>query len=230
MSKHTITTELKWDIHNAFNDIIDLKLITKDEKSTIPETHTKKLVKIERWLTKLNYILNKIDAIEKELLPTIEAEFQYHFESLDLVKLSFFRPKIKNLFIELQLHLTQTQIGTIGIDFETLVNLGEAAEVIALIGDSALDLAAAQYFWEPKLSDAGNITKKRSQMVSNENLAKACDHLNLYAYAIPSMAANQFSKEETIEHVKSTLVEALYGIIYIEKGIDAVFKALIVIK
>jgi len=159
----------------------------------------------------------------------LEKTFQYQFESTELVKLIFFRPSVKSLFNELKMYFDQAESEKV-LDFETLSNLGEVAEVMALIGDSALGLAAAQLFWEPKIARIGNISERRAGLVSNENLAKACDRLSLYEYRIHNEPEVPEVKEETIQHVKGTLMEALYGIIYTEKGIDAVFDALIAIK
>lgn len=230
MSEHYIASKLKWDIHGVFNDFEKLKDLLEDERNELPEESSKKRGKLERWLNELNDILNKLDYIEKILISSIEKAFQYRFNSPDLVKLIFFQPSVNNLFSELEIHLNQTQAKTINVDYNTLSNFAEAAKVLALIGDSALDLAVAQLFWESKIARAGNISQKRASLVSNENLAKACDRLNLYDHRIRREAPIPPTKDELVHHVKATLIEAIYGIIYTEKGIETVFDALVAIK
>ena len=229
MSEHYIAKKLKWDIYGAFDGIPDIKKVLEEELAQIPKEHSRKWAKVVRWLAQVTDVLKKLEYIEKILIPKIMDAFHYEFESPDLVKVIFFQPSIKKLFDELVIHFNANEI-KVGADFEVLCNIGEAAKVMALLGDSTLGLAAVQAYWEAKISRVGNISQKRAALVSNENLARTCERLDLYDYRIHDTFDQEPQNEEKIAHVKGTLIEGIYGIIYAEKGIDAVFDALIAIK
>ncbi|MDD1777194.1 MAG: hypothetical protein LUQ65_03425, partial [Candidatus Helarchaeota archaeon] len=190
---------MKWDVHGVFDDIALLKEQLESDKSDIPASNTHDTRKLARWIGLLTEILNKMEHIESILIPKLEKAFQYQFESKELVTLSFFRPSIKNLFSELKLYFDQKPSQKYLSDFETWLNLADAAETLALIGDSALGLAAAQLFWDSKIARIGNITQLRADLVSNENLAKTCDRLSLYEYRIHNEPTVQDVKDETIQ-------------------------------
>jgi ribonuclease-3 len=98
--------------------------------------------------------------------------------------------------------------------FAELINLSEMSKVLALVGDAVISSAVLQHLWEPHLGDAGKITQRKAEIVSNEHMAKLCDKWGLYEYRI-HFDPDTTSKSE-IDHDKGTLLEAIYGIIYIE--------------
>ena len=229
MSIHYIS-KLKWDIHGVFDQLKILKENVKEEIHNLSLEPTKIIKKFSKWLEDINDILNKIEYIDKVLINNIEKQFEFKFQSRDLIKLIFFQPSIKNLFDEINLHYKQNNKEIANINFASLSKLGDAARVMALIGDSAIGLASAQLFWDSQLSSIGTITEKRQNLVKNENLARTCDQLGLYQYRIHQDTNLERSKSKSINHNKGTLIESIYGIIYAEKGIEAVFEALIAIK
>ena len=57
----------------------------------------------------------------------------------------------------------------------------------------------------------------------NRNMARLCDKWDFYENWIHLfLPTAPESKDETINHVKGKIIEAIYGIIYLEAGIDAV--------
>ncbi len=101
-------------------------------------------------------------------------------------------------------------------DLVLLSSSGETSKVLALLGDAALDLAIVETHWETSVDRVGDLTRKRSEFVKNENLAKICDHLKLYDYRLRKLKAQEKSQIKEIIHLKGTLVEAIIGIIYME--------------
>jgi dsRNA-specific ribonuclease len=55
---------------------------------------------------------------------------------------------------------------------ETCLSVDKAAKVLALIGDAAISLALIQILWQPNISNVGELSTRRSEYASNENLAK----------------------------------------------------------
>ena len=94
------------------------------------------------------------------------------------------------------------------------------AKTLALVGDAAISMAVLHHLWKPDVETVGHLTQKRSEIVSNENLSQMCDKLQLFEYRIHFDPPTQ-TKSET-EHIKGTLIEAVYGIMYIRYGLERV--------
>ncbi len=132
-----------------FEDIGVLEKKLQVDIQEYPKQHQKKVHKLTKWLSQISDILQKLRAIETDLSPKIEEAFQYQFQSADLVKILFFQLSIQTVFKDLENYFEQSRVRNLA-DFETLCHLPNAGQVLALLGDSALDLAVAQLFWESK--------------------------------------------------------------------------------
>lgn len=108
--------------------------------------------------------------------------------------------------------------------------MDEVARVLALIGDAAISLALVQILWQPNISNVGELTIKRAEFASNENLARICDKWDLYDHRIHFDPNKYDTKDVKINHVKGTIVEALFGVIYIENGLDQVISSIVALK
>ena len=112
------------------------------------------------------------------------------------------------------------------IELTELASSGDAAVVLALIGDAALDLALVQTLWDSSLSKTGELTEKRKKFASNENLAIYCDEWGLYSsrlYRLQNIP-DEKTKKETVEHVKGTLVESIFGVVYLEFNLKELLR------
>ncbi len=197
-------------------DRLDLltKMVLSSQINT-PKNNTRLLTKLERWLQEIGLIQESLRRIEEELVPNIEKILGIGFVNKELFQVAMFQPSTKNIFLELEIQYRRIKNNPLGSsDFEEMINLSEMAKVLALVGDAVISSAVLQHLWKPHLADAGNITQRKAEIVSNENMAKLCDKWGLYEYRI-HFDPDVPSKSE-IDHDKGTLVEAVYGIIYIE--------------
>ena len=86
------------------------------------------------------------------------------------------RPSIRNIFEDLNTHFKDDVNRPLSKEeLMELASSGDAAVVFALIGDAALDLAIVQILWDSSLSKTGELTIKRKNVVSNNNLAIYCE-------------------------------------------------------
>ena len=78
------------------------------------------------------------------------------------------------------------------------------------------------------LATVGELTTKRREIVSNEYLAKVCDQWDLYDFRLSRLyePTTKDAKEKTIEQEKATLVEAIFGVIYLEFGLQHLVRIL----
>ncbi len=219
--------KLKWNIQGIFDNFPEIERELEHRINQLPENNTKERKRITNWINKIKKIDHGIQNIRKYKLGELEKNINYNFAEPDLVILSFIQPSVKNLFTELNIYFSK-----VGFDFnfEPYLNMDEAAKVLALIGDAAIDLALIENLWEPNISNVGELTEKRSKFASNENLARICDKWDIYDFRIHFDPNKSEIKEETINHAKGTIIEALFGVMYIESGLDQIIPSIVALK
>ncbi len=86
--------------------------------------------------------------------------------------------------------------------------------------------------WDSSLATVGRLTTKRAGIVANDNLAKVCDEWNLYKFRLNRLndPSEKNRKPKTIQHEKGTLVEAIYGVIYLEFGFEELIRTIPLIQ
>lgn len=195
-----------------------LDLLSRTVHTTMaktPRNNTRLLTKCERWVQEIGLIQDGLKRVRESLLPDLEKTLGIEFGHKELLQVAMFQPSTKNIFLELETQYRRSKNNPLDQhEFAEMINLSEMAKVLALVGDAVVSSAVLQYLWEPHMGNAGTITQRKADIVSNENMAKLCDAWGLYEYRIhfdPDIP----SKSE-IEHDKGTLLEAVYGIIYIE--------------
>ena len=195
-----------------------LELLSKTVRNTrieTPKNNTRLLAKLERWLQDIGSIQESLKRIREDLVPDLVKVLGLDFENKELFQVAMFQPSTKNLFLELETQYRRSKNNPLDSEgFAELINLSEMSRVLALVGDAVISSAVLQHLWEPHLGDAGKITQRKAEIVSNEHMAKLCDNWGLYEYRI-HFDPDTTSKSE-INHDKGTLLEAIYGIIYIE--------------
>ena len=95
-------------------------------------------------------------------------------------------------------------------------------EALALVGDAALGLVAAEHFvaGDPTAS-VGVLTPRRAELVSGANLARWAAGLDLGPLLRLGRGEDQTGGRAR-ESILATALEALLGAIYLESGIAAV--------
>lgn len=223
--------KLKSNLSRVFQELSEIFDIIKEDCLNISDKTSKKSKKLNRWLEMLTNFLLKHENIQLNLKPSLEKKFSIKFKNPNLITLALFRPSTKNIFTELSIYFQEEHPNFLNIEsLEYMSNLGDIAEGLALLGDSALALAVTHSLWKEGITDKGTITREKAQMVQNLNLAKYCDDLDLYHNRIHMELNVNNTKPETINHIKATLVEAIIGIIYLEKGVQGVINFLKKIK
>ena len=215
--------KLKWNAIGMVKKTKILKKYIEQEQRDIHIDHKKKIAVVSRFLIELNHLIEQMEKIEKILIPKLELLFRLTFPTPEMVIFALARPSIRNIFEDLNTHFKDDVNRPLSKEeLMELASSGDAAVVLALIGDAALDLAIVQILWDSSLSKTGELTTKRKNVVSNNNLAIYCDEWGLYSCRLHRLQANPMedAKTETIEHVKGTLVESIVGVVYQEFGLN----------
>lgn len=219
--------KLKWNAIGLVKKTQILRDYLQNEKNNIPVDHTSKSSKLIGYLTELNHLLEQMEKIEIIIIPKLEKLFRLKFTTPELVLFAFSRPSIRNIFDDLSKHFRNDENAPLNEkELMELASSGDAADVLALLGDAALDLAIIQLLWDSSLSKTGNLTVKRQEVVSNQNLAKSCDEWGLFTCRLNRLRSSieEDAKQETINHEKATLVESILGVIYLEFGLKVLLR------
>jgi dsRNA-specific ribonuclease len=213
--------KLKW---NAVGLVKKTKLLKEyiekeiREKGKQPAHQKGRTAPLQGYLDELNHILEQMEKIDKIIIPKLESLFHLQFSTPEMLMLALATKSIRNIFEDLNVHFRDVPNRPLSEkELAELASSGDAAVVLALIGDAALDLAIVQTLWDSSLSKTGELTEKRKLVASNENLAKYCDEWGLFSSRLYRLQAkrSQDTKEKTIEHVKGTLVESIFGVVYL---------------
>lgn len=219
--------KLKWKAVGLARKTRSLRDYIQKEKNAIPVDHTSKHAKRQRLLDELDHLLERMEKIEKILIPKLEGIFRLKFTTPELIMLALSNTSIRNIFEDLNTHFKNDSNRPLKEEeLAELASSGDAAKVLALIGDAALDLAIIQLLWDSSLSTTGKLTEKRKEVASNSNLAKYCDQWGLYGCRLNRFRVREpeETKPETIIHDKGTLVESILGVIYLEFELDILLR------
>ena len=221
--------KLKWNAIGLERKSQVLYNTILEEKADLPNSHSKSHGKLQGFLDELANLLQTMARIQQDLIPELEIIFRLKFKTPELVMLALARPSIRNIYEDLEKYFKYKLNNPLkSEEYKELASSGDAANVLALIGDSVLDLGIVQLLWDSSLSTVDKLTKRRADIVANENLARFCDKWDLFNHRLKrqKIPTEESAKEETIIHEKGTLVEAIFGVIYLEFGFDELIRIL----
>ncbi len=188
-----------------------------------PKQNTRTISRIRRWLKQLDYVSDALKQITEKLMPILEKDLQCKFSDSELLQIVMFQPSTRNLFMEIRVHFRDISIQPVDQeDYENLEALSDMGEVLAMLGDAVISIAVLHHLWRERTAEAGEITQKRAEIVSNENMAELCDKWGLYKMRIHFDPKTSTKSE--MEHIKGTLLEAVYGILYINEGFEKIIS------
>jgi len=222
--------KLKWNIQGLFDKITLIIEEISQRFDELPEKNTRERGKIRKWLEELNTIFTQIENIKEIQLGKIERKLDNNFIAADLVILSFIQPSITRVFVELKDYFVKNSLKSVKkSEFDDFRHLADASRVLALIGDAVIDLALFEILWDPSISKVGDLHDRKVEIAQNKNLARFCDSLRLYESRV-QLDDIAPTDEKKILHTKGTIVEALFGVIYIERGFESVISKILVLK
>jgi dsRNA-specific ribonuclease len=198
-------------------------MVERDRAATPPE-NSKTRAKFARWEKDLKTVSSGVERIQTELIHQLDEKLGFSLDGR-LLAVAMFQPSTKNLFLEIHAHYFQDAARVEDCEHaKTMMLLSELAKVLALVGDAALSMAVLHYLWRPTAREVGQLTERRAEIVSNQNLAEICDSWGLYQNRVHFDPPTATKSE--IEHVKGTLLESVMGVLYLKHGLDGVRKVI----
>ncbi|MBP2146836.1 ribonuclease-3 [Methanofollis sp. W23] len=169
-------------------------------------------------------MIERIAAVKAEVQPHVERDLGYEIQTPEMFTMIFFQPSTRNLFSEIAVHFKDGSCSLSQEKLTEMASLHDVAEALAWIGDAALKIGVLREIWTPRTADAGKLSERRKTYESNANMARLADRWGLYEYRIQFDPPIQKKKKE-IEHIKGTLVEGVFGTVFLQAGLEGVAGA-----
>ncbi|MDD3621492.1 MAG: ribonuclease III domain-containing protein [Methanofollis sp.] len=180
--------------------------------------------KMGHWISSLDIIIEQMAAVGAEVRPRVETDLGYGIRNHEMFAMIFFQPSTRNLFSEVAVHFNDGSCSLSQEKLTELASLPDAAETLAWIGDAALKIGVLREIWSPRPADAGKLSERRKEYESNANMARLADRWGLYEHRI-QFDPHVRKKTTEIEHIKGTLVEGVFGIVFLQGGLEGVASA-----
>jgi hypothetical protein len=208
------------EIESSIREIRD-EIVSRTKTSELKPTDRKKF---EKWIYNLGGILDQISTIKMTVLPSIKKDLHYSLLNENLILIAMVRPSLKNTFSQISGHFeNEPGFKKFQEKLTLLEKCPDTALSFAWAGDTAIKYAILMDIWKPGVTPE-ELHNSRLALETNENFSKLCDRWKLFENRIH--CDPQVAKEKTINEIKGSLMEAIFGVILIEKGIDDVEKAL----
>jgi 23S rRNA maturation mini-RNase III len=186
-------------------------------------------IRNESWLSQSNSdlkkIFEKIDYIDKQCRPRIEENIDYQFKNPNLLLFVLLYVDLSKLFNEIRLMLLPKSIheSLTSEDIREMMELKEDMMTLAFIGDRALELGIMHSIWPEgdtiTIPLKGTLDDKKKAFVNNYHQTQLLNFLNLFD--------SQILIKNPIESygLSGSRMEAIFGIVYLESGLEAVEHA-----
>lgn len=183
--------------------------------------------KFNKWVKEFDQILEQIGKIETIVSPKLKVDLGYPFTDGNLVLNALFQPSAKKIFSEIKKEFNSLSSFIVSYDdLELLESCSDRANTLAWIGDASIKYAISSKIWKLDISTE-DLNDTRKMYENNENFSLLCDRWQLFQSRINLDPEDE--KPTSAYKIKGTLVEAIFGVIYIEKGLKGVEEALYLI-
>ncbi len=178
----------------------------------------------EKTLREIKEIEEKYQRIHDHCIPIFTTATGQEFPHPSLFYFVFLYQELSVVYNETQQVLSKQAVNSQnGKDLEGITEISQNRLTLAYIGDAALEICVIPYIWQhitEKLPSSEILHTKRGEIVENLPLSQYWDTLSLYDEKI--------LKEHPNENLDTngSYMEAVFGIIYLEHGVNAVEIAL----
>jgi|WetSurMetagenome_2_1015567.scaffolds.fasta_scaffold14659_3 hypothetical protein len=176
----------------------------------------------------IKHVKERYAIIRNFLLLRIENKFRYHFKNQNLFLIVFLYKEISKIFSDVQ-NLAADGSARVDIPdeiFRGMHHLKETMLSLACIGDSAIELGVIRSIWpqndQHEIPTKRTLDSRKKFITVGKNQAVLWNFLNL--------SDEKISPSSESARLKASQFEAIFGILYLEAGQDAVESAINALK
>jgi hypothetical protein len=172
-----------------------------------PPRRTRRLRRLKAWIRDIGSLLSQVDRVVQETLPRIEQDTGYTFPDQDRFLRILMDSSTKRIFFGILAEFPEDVLPVPAKEIAMLGRFPDDAQALALIGDVTLRLKVLP---GPQSKVSG--------------LDALCDRWGLYESLIGPKHRHRPTGEMLVQK-KETLAGAVLGLLYVERGIDALQAA-----
>jgi 23S rRNA maturation mini-RNase III len=176
----------------------------------------------------IRHVKERYAIIRNFLLLRIENKCRYHFKNQNLFLIVFLHKEISKIFNDVQ-NLVANGSAKIEIPdeiFPEMLQLKETMMSLAFIGDSAIELGVIRSIWPQ--NDLHEIPLKRKLDSQKKFITVGKNQAVLWNFL--NLSDEKISPSSESARLKASQFEAIFGILYLEAGQDAVESAISTLK
>lgn len=177
----------------------------------------------EDFTKRIDATFCRYEEIKARLIPRIESITQHPFDHQDLFLIVFLYKEISDLSNNVKQSISNGKI-QIDLSPDTLsemIHVKDTMETLAFIGDSALESGVIRSIWPPD----GSILEKGTLNDEKKFITEGAMQADLWDVLLPEEKDRQSEV-----NAKSSQFEAVFAIIYLEGGLEAVENAILALK
>jgi 23S rRNA maturation mini-RNase III len=202
----------------------EIKTAVEERARALPEERNVRK-KLDGWVLDITELQTKATYIQQHIIPQIRRDLQFIFEDPNRILRVMVDGTAKSMFLEMLKEFPETRHPKLRKSIYEMSKLPDEVESLAYLGNAALLLAAAHHLWTSNTPSKGTLDQMSQQFKDKKYQAQLERKWRLYENTIGFDHKPRSNIDEE-NHDRSTLVEAVFGLLYIKSGLDAVIKAM----
>ncbi|WP_214041022.1 hypothetical protein [Methanoculleus sp.] len=209
----------------AIEEILDeIKAAAEERARALPEERNVRK-KLDGWVLDITELQTKVTYIQQRIIPQISRDLQFDFGDPDLILRIMVDGTAKGMFWEMLSEFPEKRYPKLRKSIRAMSEFPGEAESLAYLGNAALLLAATHHLWVSNTPSKAALDQKSQPFKDKKYQALLEKRWMLYENTIGFDHKLRSNIDEE-NHDRSTLVEAVFGLLYIKGGLDAVIKAM----
>lgn len=185
---------------------------------------TRRLRRIKAWIREIDHLQSQIENVNRRIIPAIETDLGYTFKDTNPLIRILVDTTTKRLFLGILNTLPEADLPVPARDIFMLAKMPGDASALALIGDVTLRLRVVPGAIKGAFTSPGESDTRLDASALFESHLALCDHWKLFENAIGLGYRPRPTGEERARE-RATLVQAVFGALYLEGGRDALEAA-----
>lgn len=203
----------------------EINTAVEERAKALPEERTVRK-KLDGWVLGTTELQTKVAYIQQHIIPQVNRDLQFDFEDSNLILRVMVDGTAKGMFLEMLKEFPETRHPDLRKSIYELSELPGETESLAYLGNAALLLAAVHHLWASDTVPSKAMLDQKSQPFKDKKYQAQLERKWMLYENTIGFDRKPRSNIDEENHDRSTLVEAVFGLLYIKGGLDAVIKAI----
>ncbi|ABN56374.1 MULTISPECIES: hypothetical protein [Methanoculleus] len=210
----------------AIEETLDeIKTAVEERARALPEERNVRK-KLDGWVLGITELQTKAAHIQQHIIPQVRRDLQFDFEDSNLILRVMVDGTAKDMFSDMLKEFPETRHPELRKSIYEFSKLPGKVESLAYLGNAALLLAAVHHLWASDTTPSKAMLDQKGQPFKDKKYQAQLERKWMLYENTIGFDHKPRSNIDKENHDRSTLVEAVFGLLYIKGGLDAVIKAM----